>query len=334
MKVLKPLTTAALDKRLIMAFKEVILHIGYHKTATSFFQRSYYPAVKNYLYVNRFWVQKHILNPSPFSYDSRNVIQELNGKSDKEADRIILCEEEMLGHIHNGGFNGCGTKVIAERLKETFPDAKVVVFLRNQIDIIGSAYRQYVRQGGNYSVNRYLYHPDNNNFITPLFSFEHFDYSGVLRFYKRLFGDNLHVYLYEDFAKDNKGFIEKYTADMGLNLDCGKLKFKQYNPGISNAAINIAKVVNLFNPRGTKIYKYTLIGLPLPKIIFRGIKRGLDQLHRRRGQGADYIQNAYADNLRLLGPRNVEFIRNFYRESNAGLVEEFGFAVAQYGYPL
>ena len=59
-----------------------------------------------------------------------------------------------------GGLGGLLSKEVAHRLKESFPDATILVFVRSQPRIIAAAYAQYVKGGGTYS-------PDCGNSAAP-----------------------------------------------------------------------------------------------------------------------------------------------------------------------
>ena len=65
-----------------------LFHIGYHKTATTWFQKKFYPFLENYIQVERSKIRD-------FFYE--NKFQDF--KPDKN---LIFCDEELSGNIHNG----------------------------------------------------------------------------------------------------------------------------------------------------------------------------------------------------------------------------------------
>lgn len=70
---------------------------------------------------------------------------------------------------------------MGQRLKTVLPNARIVIFIRNQTEMIASVYKQYVKEGGTHSPRRFLhpelylseygFHPAH----VPSFSFDHFE---------------------------------------------------------------------------------------------------------------------------------------------------------------
>lgn len=57
----------------------------------------------------------------------------------------VLSAERLSGNPHSGGYDSLQT---AKRLHRLFPQAKVLVVVREQTEEILSCYNQYVRAGG------------------------------------------------------------------------------------------------------------------------------------------------------------------------------------------
>src|SRR5690606_32375639 len=103
------------------------------------------------------------------------------------------------------------------------PEARIVIFVREQVAMAAACYNQYLREGGTGSVRRYLFPEDYRHltkmrpFKTPRFDFAQFDYLGLVDHYDRLFGrGNVHVFAYEALARDRGRFIVAYRAALGL----------------------------------------------------------------------------------------------------------------------
>ena len=130
-----------------------IIHIGYPKTATTWFQNEYFPGVKYYKLVPRQFIKKHIIQPTPFNFSPTKVCQLIE---EEFGNQVILSEELLLGSIRSGGFNFVHTVNMANRLKDVFPHATIVLFIRSQTEIISSDYGQYIKDGGKDSIKQYL----------------------------------------------------------------------------------------------------------------------------------------------------------------------------------
>lgn len=120
-----------------------IVHIGYHKTGSSWFQKSFYPFARNAQYIDRRRVKDAFLNTTAFSFepDRAKGVLRVNG-------RPILCDEDLVGPLENNGLLEALSKDMAYRIRSILPDAQIVIFIRNQLDMIRATYIQYVRGGG------------------------------------------------------------------------------------------------------------------------------------------------------------------------------------------
>ena len=89
-----------------------IFHIGYHKTATTWFQNNFYPLVKNICFIERqkirsyFYENGHVLFPNVHTN--------------------VFCDEELSGNIHNGGLSGFLSRDVAFQIAK-FEKPKVLL---------------------------------------------------------------------------------------------------------------------------------------------------------------------------------------------------------------
>ena len=107
-------------------------------------------------------------------------------------DMVVVSAERLSGHAASGGYD---TFRIAERLHATLPAARVLMVVRNQIDMIESEYRQLVGEGYPGRISS-LWSDD--QWKTPHFALGHYEYDTLVREYQRRFGaDNVAVFTYE-----------------------------------------------------------------------------------------------------------------------------------------
>ena len=95
-----------------------ILHIGYPKTASTWFQEVFYPNLKNAKYIHRHRVQDLVLKPGAFEWNLDECRQQLTNNPA----RIAICEELLLGRLRAGGVKHFLTKEVANRLFQIFPN--------------------------------------------------------------------------------------------------------------------------------------------------------------------------------------------------------------------
>jgi hypothetical protein len=297
--------------------KRPIVHIGYHKTGTTWFQQRFYPRVVGRYYIGRRLVRQAFLAPHALHFDGAAARQALGGG----LGGIIICEENLSGGLHHGGLAGCQSKDVAERIRAALPDAQIVIFVRRQIDAVASAYVQYVKGGGTFGVERYLFGRDYygpnapEHDEVPRFRFEHFAYDRLISHYDGLFGRaSVHVYRYEDFRADPRSFIQAFMVEHGLSAPLDDMDFGTANNGLSGPLLATARLANRFTRRAVAD-KSCLVHLP-----------GWYKLSRRliRGAAARGLGGRPLGASDILAPPLRAAIENLYRDSNAALARRIG----------
>ena len=304
-----------------------IIHIGYHKTATTWFQKRFYPLVENYRYVPRRAVQEAILETSALQFSPERALERLAEEDDGRP--LLLCEEELSGNPHSAGMRGAFSKDVAGRLRAIFDNPTIVVFIRNQVEMAAALYRNYVREGGTYRPRRYFFpeqyrkdiarHP----FKYPVFSFDHLDYGGLLAYYAELFGrKNVHVFSYEAFREEPGKFANELGARLGLRLDTAGLAFSRENEGDASRSLALTRLLNRLSYRNV-LDKRWCLNLLSNKL----------RSQPRRWLNGTVLGGPIPDAETLLGPELVETIRQRFAHSNGRLAEDWGLPLGRLGYP-
>lgn len=300
-----------------------IVHIGYHKTATTWFQRDVYPHALNRRYVARGDVQAALLAPSALAFDPAAARAALPPEPG-----LILCEENLSGYPHNAGLHGFLSAGLAERVRAVLPDATVVMVVRRQPAMVGACYLQYLRGGGTHGVHRYLFPEDHlfgaasEPWKAPRFGWDHLDYHRLAARYAELFGrERVRVYPYEALATDRDAFLRRFAADLRLELDWDRVGHARRNRSYNRPAALLARALNRFTARSV-IDKRTLLHVPGLYTARRPLLEGVSRLARRPTPAA------------LLGRRTVAWIEQRYWESNARLAADWDLDLAVHGYPM
>lgn len=304
-----------------------IVHIGYQKTATTWFQKRYYPLVENATYIKRPRVRQAFLNPSALQFNPRQARQALDVAGGSP---VIVCEEDMCGHYKTAGLLGCMSKDVAYRVQDTLPDAHIVIFIRSQPAMIPAIYLQYIRGGGTLSAQRFLFpykydrRYNKKRFRKPMFLFDHFDYQYLIRHYRRLFGaDRVHVFPYEAFQSNQAEFIAEYGRRLGLEIPFERINFAPNNRQYRSGTLRVAKVLNRF-AAGDALYRTSWISLMPMKV-----RKVLLEIWNRGPLNGDKFTPE-----QLLGPKIVDYIYNRFADSNRQLASELNLPLADYGYPM
>jgi hypothetical protein len=227
-----------------------IVHIGYHKTATTWFQKVVWPSLESHRWVPRKVTQEALLNPPGMHFDpaeARHVLG-LDGLT-KPA---VLSEENLSGYIHNGGLHGLVGPEMARRIRAVLPNACIVVFIRNQPDAIRATYSQYIAGGGTYGLAKYLHTYDSVHgalrapFKAPAFEWEHFEYDRLIALYDAMFGrENVFVYPYE-WLKEPESLFQRLETDLGIRFPAGITSRRGANVSHSEAGMNALRFANRF----------------------------------------------------------------------------------------
>jgi hypothetical protein len=302
-----------------------IIHIGYHKTATSWFQKNFYPHVRNAIYLERQRVRDAFLNTTAFIFDPEQARESLQVDG-----RPILCEEDLCGHYDNGGLLESLSKDLAFRIQAVYPDAQIVIFIRNQVDMIRSTYLQYVRGGGTYSLKRFI-SPYGRGSIyrkrwykNPLLTLDHFAYQHLIHHYQSLFGPSrVQVFCYEDFAADTVGFARRFARHFDLDVPLDRLSYARRNESLGLVSLQLARLMGPFsrwdNPN-------RLILLP---VIPMGLhKAGLKAFNKTP------LAGPRLSNERLFGDRLCRELHDRFAPDNQRLARELNLPLAELAYPI
>ena len=218
---------------------KTIIHIGLHKTATTFFQEKVWPKVKGFNLLTRPFTQhNHAFNKLQYAdetlYRKNELLDEIRNIG---SDNIIISDEALSGKVIY--FSYLNRTIIAHRLKEIFPDATILLFLRDQKDILLSHYSSYIKNpygvkkienvlwkpSKNYTYNDYisskklkdlktLYYNTNDYFI----HLDCFLYSYLVKLYTSLFR-KVEIFLFEEFLNDKKSMIHRIEEIVGEKIN-------------------------------------------------------------------------------------------------------------------
>ncbi|WP_299116130.1 sulfotransferase domain-containing protein [uncultured Winogradskyella sp.] len=198
------------------------IHLGLHKTGSTFFQKTFYPGFNefNYLPLRDMTVlgefNQYILREHPLTYDV-GIARELFFKNLSEeflADKsITLCEEQLSGLPLQ---NASNRRLIFDRLHAFFPNAKYILVLRNQRDFIASMYAEYLKKGGMASLNDFLAQKNTQlNFSRGTY----LNYYAYYHYIKELVGEaRIKVLYYEKLKTNRSSFLEELQDYFGFKI--------------------------------------------------------------------------------------------------------------------
>ncbi|MDD3687638.1 MAG: sulfotransferase [Tenuifilaceae bacterium] len=295
---------------------EVFFHIGYPKTASTWLQEKLFPNLKKIQYIGNRETGRFFFESDAFLFNPEDVYQHL--KCYTEASRYLFSSELLSTPINYGWHNGTISKTCADKIKITFPAAKILIFIRNQQSLAASAYQQYIKNGGTYSIKHFLYNSH--------FSCNHLLFDGLISYYDMLFGkENVYIFFFEDFVKNPRGFVESFCNLFGFEVDVDTLDFNIVNRGLRVGFIPLIRFLNLFHakPVGRK-----RMVLKLPKFVGI-INRLIKPLNQFR------IFGNFAKYQNILDNKDIEYFRKTFAESNNKLARRVSYEkLKEHGYLL
>lgn len=297
----------------------VLLHVGYHKTATTWLQHVYFPAHPGiHAPFERPELSRIVVRPHGFTFDAKvargRLMEGIHGAGAGQV--VALSNERFSGNPASGGVDALE---MVDRLAETLPEATVWLSLREQAGIITSYYNQFIKQGGTATLKQFLAGNKPNKRI-PLFTTEYFEYLPLVKHFEERFGkDRVLVTLFEEFRDDRDAVLGDVGALAGFDHDPAVVAGEgARNVSYSDRSIRSLRWLNgLFvHPLFHQHFR-PMIRLPGHRVV-RGVLKVSDRMF---GAGRKTIK-----------PKVKQILGDRYAASNRALGEHLGKDLARWGY--
>lgn len=217
--------------------KQVFVHIGYPKTASTWLQRLVFPKIKGLSYLDQF--TDNIVGET--TQNRKEIIASVLNDQSLEDTLLISSENISMPSVWNDDLDISLVK--ARNIHALLPDAKIIVLLRSQEDFILSLYTHLVKRGGVWR--------SKDSFLKKheAYILKHFCFHELIGEYQKLFGkDNVQILLYEEFRQDPMSVYNKMIEFMGLTSDLDSALFKKSVNATSRSqsyitAMNVANFI-------------------------------------------------------------------------------------------
>lgn len=180
--------------------EEVYIHIGYPKCGSTFLQNNVFPYMED---VN--FIHKNIKNKYKNEHIHFVSLCEL-----KEGKNLI--SSEALAGSWTQEDRYCDGFEMADRLKALYPNAKIIVILREKEKWLKSFYQQFMVDAG-----KNVYIKDYDDWFNNHFNQELLRFDEHIKYLKKTFDDVL-VLDFKDLKKDNDKFIQKICDFMDIEF--------------------------------------------------------------------------------------------------------------------
>jgi hypothetical protein len=294
--------------------KRLLLHIGYHKTATSWMQQRLFVPEHGYRQIARHAeVWQHVVGKHGLLFDAEEMRAALrHGLSDLRDGEVPVVSSEILsGHPF---FGGIGSDVFAERLREIAPESRILISIRHQRRMLTSVYMQYLSRGGTMSPEKFFAGDPDLGFYG--FRPEHFEYHRLVAHYQSLFGaGNVYVLSQESLARDMDEAARRLAEFAGNDTFEKVLPTHRavYAPSYPEYAVPLLRRINKFQKS---------VLTPAPTIRFGTTPKGIYRM-----VGAGMRRPPFSMVLKGYRPVSGYVERHFvdhFDESNRMLIEMIG----------
>jgi len=295
----------------------MLLHVGYPKTATTWLQRDVFggdpgfdvpwPTGDNRILTEVCW--------TPHTAFSAERVRDAFFDDCGEAGVPVLSHEVLVGDPMRNYFWG---EAAALRLKETFPNARVLITIREQAKLAYASWNEYVRRGGTFSLKSYLtrggvVEPG----IRPLMPIEYLRFSDLASLYVELFGEaNVLVLPQEMMVQDQAAFLDT----LYLFARVAEQQPGQGEPVYTSLPVPVLELqrnINRFVPFDASSRK---------------VRKPINQMLR---QAARSCPKGWADSAKRKGLSYTgSVVHDQVRESNAQLARMVPWSLSDYGYAL
>jgi hypothetical protein len=265
---------------------QVYIHVGYPKNASTMLQTDIFPNLPGVVYCGRRYGTEHAFATAGLDEAIRSISFEDSLRYDAGKVRVQVAEAlaervpadgKLLlsweAFMHNVADRG----LIAARLKELFPGAKILFVIRNQLDSIESMYHFLVEQGGG-NINPAYGRPSVRSLKAWLSDQEDFVYKSYLEtlkydemytLYARLFSaERVKVLLFEDLKKAPQDFLDEIGEFLSVGHIPGDLIQKR-NARSSAGMGQAFKFRNWLRSNGVNPALPRLVSVPLKKALSR-----------------------------------------------------------------
>lgn len=304
----------------------IFIHPGFGKSGTTTIQDSIFGNHDEILSMGRPYsdlnakIRKEISKIEGIDYNSERVALLVDAVINKlEAPRhkcVVWSDETLLSNAYM-------RSTVVKRLSSLFKDANIIFTIRNQFKALESFYSNHGR------VLKRVPEPFGGRHVSLLsflsYAFEHkettyvglIDYDATIKMYEEIFGkDRVHVFLFEEFVNDKKGFSERLSRMLSINEEqtYALLANKWSNNRDSGRRLAYKRLREKFLP-GVSLKSM----VPFGNLFYQWFRNYLSRGKR----------------VRVEIPRDwQERLTDLYKGGNLHLMEMRALPLDKYGYPL
>ncbi len=305
------------------------IHIGYPKTATTSLQKNLFMKHSDIFYHGnpipeaRTLLAK-IAHSDEYELEEEKIRAEIEDLHKKAKGKVLILSEESISASSH-------PSLAAQRLKKFFPDAKIIMSIRNQKTLIESQYenarklwfapKPYSKKPVSFE-NYFEYNLKNlkkrssgrydKSFNGNVFEF--INYNRQYTIYEKIFGaDNIHVIMYEELKKNPEQFISDISNIIGINIQkASELLFSAppQNQSLKGLGRILKRIKNLILPN-----------------------KALSDISPALGRFAEKIRTKLKRKKQSMSAAQCAQINEIFKDSNLEFMRKTNLDLRAYNYP-
>lgn len=225
--------------------EEPLIHIGYHKTGTTWLQRRIFNDPS--LGFTEVWppdaVEHLFVATNPFTFDpgsARRALGSFLTAADERNLVPVISHERLSGQPLQGSID---SRAIADRLSLTFPRARVLIGIRAQDTMLLSLYKQITTHGlDQWRFRDFLTYRLNDPKLPPVLDV--LEYHHLIRYYQGCFGADRVLVLPFESLRDPTRFVGRIAEFAGIEVPTDVPRDLE-NAGMPSAAVALTRVLNI-----------------------------------------------------------------------------------------
>ena len=295
-----------------------LIHIGYPKTGSTWLQNGIFKdETSGFLPVGGAIAQFVVPNAFRFSAESARRFFEPSLQEALKRELVPVLSQEHLARPALGG--NYDTKEIAKRIHSVFPEARILMLIREQKSTIFSSYAQYIKSGGTPTLQRFIGADIEKPAFQPICRLDHLEYDLLISYYQKLFGsDNILVLPFELFKKNPHDVCLKIINFAEAKGNCENLNAAR-NVRFKGATLAIKRRLNRFVDKDFAGSERS----PSWRLVFK-IAEGIDSLPLLEGIH-ERIEQDWKQFI-------AEYVGDYFRLSNQRTSQLIGMDLANFGY--
>ncbi len=315
----------------------ILIHIGMPKCASTMLQKGFWGNLEGIDFASHEYntfneLHETVLDISRCTqdqYNHDNIFQKYLDFTDKSKPLVISSELFVWNGIQPDVHSYADKIIIAERLKKLFPEAKILIVIRNQIDMLKSLYSQLYAMVDfslvNLSFDKWIDTNLREAQVNRNSVFSVLNYYKIIKTYKSLFSD-VKVILYEELIKDKELHISKIICPL-MGIDAS-VAIHAFNDKKFNSRHHKSEMILLRASKASIEFLQKYMGYPqriIPKKTREKFMKSMRKRIRKTKLGK--VKTDFKSD-------QEEAVRTLLKDGNNALLKEFNLNISEYNYPL